>query len=112
MVGHKTLQGEGAELITPTPMAFYFRQDVPSQSAYLGLFTLGMTHIIIESSSELRQAVSYFDAAVASIVDGTQVKPWEAYVWRANCYFWLGEYEIALLDYDRALELNPEDASA
>jgi len=110
LIGEHTIQGEGIALETPTPMAFYFLNEIPSQSAYLGLFTLGMTHIVVESSAELRQAISFFDAAVSSVVEGTRVKPWEAYVWRANCYSWLGEYEIALQDYDRALYLNPEDA--
>jgi tetratricopeptide (TPR) repeat protein len=111
LIGQRTVQGEGVAIQTPTPMAFYFRDEIPAQSAYLGLFTLGMTHIAVNSPAELRQAIAFFDAALGSVMEGAHITPWEAYIWRANCYALLGEYDVALQDYNRALELNPGDAS-
>ncbi len=105
LIGQRTLLGEAVDIATPTPVAFFFRDQAPTKAAYLGLFSIGLTHVVVESASELRQAISYFDAAL-EITEG-----WEALMWRANCYMWLSEYDIALRDYDRALALNPEDAS-
>ena len=112
LVGDRTIQGEGVPIATPTPMAFYFLEEIPTQAAYLGLYMMGMAHIARDSRTELQRAIAFFSAALNAVVTGVKTNPWEAYVWRANCYGWLQEYEKALPDYDQAIRLNPEDAPA
>lgn len=112
LVGERTIQGEGVPIATPTPMAFYFLEEIPTQAAYLGLYMMGMAHIARDSRTELQRAIAFFSAALNAVVAGVKTNPWEAYVWRANCYSLLKEYEKALPDYDQAIRLNPEDATA
>jgi tetratricopeptide (TPR) repeat protein len=110
LVGDRTIQGEGVPIATPTPMAFYFLEEIPTQAAYLGLYMMGMAHMVVESPTELQRAIAFFSAALNAVVGGVKTNPWEAYVWRANCYFWLKEYEKALPDYAQAIRLNSADA--
>jgi len=112
VIGKKTVQGDGLPIVTSTPLAFYFIEEIPTQAAYLGLFMLGMTHVVAESEQELYQAIRFFDAALVALVASTQTNPWEAYIWRANCYLILNEYSKALKDYDQGIHFNPNDASA
>jgi hypothetical protein len=64
LVGQRTLLGDSVDIATPTPVAFYFLEQAPTKAAYLGMFSLGLTHIVVDSSDELRQAISFFDAAL------------------------------------------------
>ena len=112
LVGERTIQGAGMPIATPTPMAFYFLEEIPALAAYLGLYLMGMAHIITDSPDDLRQAIAFFSAALDAVVISTKTNPWEAYIWRANCHLWLNEHAKAVPDYNQGIRLNPEDASA
>jgi hypothetical protein len=75
---NQTVFGETRAIITPTPLAFYFIDDIPAQSAYLGLLTIGLIYVIPASEPDLRQAISFFDTAIDVIERTTTVtNPWE-----------------------------------
>lgn len=43
LVGERTIQGEDLAIATPTPMAFYFLDEIPAQAAYKEFDLIRMT---------------------------------------------------------------------
>lgn len=51
--------------------------------------------------------------AIVSLTKGIELKPTEnKYIFRANCYMELGEFDFALSDYNSAIKIDPEFATA
>lgn len=60
---------------------------------------LGMSNRHIEALADLNKTI--------------EIQPFDlAYGNRATAYFFLGKYDQALLDYDRAINLNPNNATS
>jgi len=112
----KTLQGkvssqEGVRisLTNPDKVEFSVVTDLPSQTAYLIMFTIGIDKY---SNEKFDEALAYFDNAVQAVDANIQAStnPSEAYFYRANIYYDRSEYDRALADYDKVIELSPDDA--
>ena len=57
--------------------------------------------------------LSRYKEAVVAFTKGIELKPTESkYTFRANCYMELGEFDFALSDYNSAIEIEPEYATA
>jgi tetratricopeptide (TPR) repeat protein len=99
-------RGEEINLATPESMVFAFREDLPVQASYLAFLSLGLLQV---GENALIQAGESFTCAIESLPQQAEASanPWEAYVWRANVYSWLGEYDLAIADYSQCLKLNP-----
>ena len=99
-------KGEEINLATPEAVVFAFREDLPGQASYLTFFSLGLLRV---GEKALIQAGECFTSAIESLPQQAEAStnPWEAYVWRGNVYSWLGEYDLAISDYDHCLELYP-----
>jgi tetratricopeptide (TPR) repeat protein len=90
-------------LATPESFVIVFTKEIPSQSAYVAFFSLGMMQLNLDPPA----ATAFFTQAIdsASQVGADSVNPWEALMWRGNIYDWSGEYELATADYTQALKL-------
>ena len=99
-------KGQEINLATPEAVVFVFREDLPGQASYLTFFFLGLLRV---GEQAFIQAGECFTSAIESLPQQAEASanPWEAYVWRGNVYFWLGEYDLAISDYNQCLEFNP-----
>ena len=114
----KTLKGKASNqegsrisLTDPDKVEFSVVTDLPSQTAYLTMFTIGIDKY---SNEKFDEALAYFDNAVQAVDANTQAStnPSEAYFFRANIYYDRSEYDRAIADYDKTVELNPDDPVA
>ncbi len=94
-----------SDIATPTQLTFSPVEEADTRAAYIAQLSLGLAHVNLESSDDLQQALDHFNTAVAIYDD------WEALMWRANCYTWLGGHQFALRDFERAVAVKPENAA-
>ncbi|MFT7587359.1 MAG: tetratricopeptide (TPR) repeat protein, partial [Cellvibrionaceae bacterium] len=102
-----------------------WEDDYIAQSAVYALFASNQTELAVEKFNELRRRfvgagdweklLKLFDLRkkdtfppFAVLPDLTDID----YFFRGLAYDYLKDYERAIADYDRAIELNPEDATA
>ena len=86
-------------------------EELPKTMTYLSLFTIGQMYYF---ANEHSQAVSLFSAALDHFPSG------EAYqesavalrLYRGNTYLFLGKCDLAIADYNKAMELGPDLAYA
>jgi tetratricopeptide (TPR) repeat protein len=91
-------------LATPESFVVKFTHEIPSQSAYVAFFSLGMMQVDLDRVA----AAAFFTQAIDSASQAEDVvDPWEALMWRGNIYCWSGEYELAIQDHSRVLDLHP-----
>jgi tetratricopeptide (TPR) repeat protein len=86
---------------------FTIVQDLPSYTTYLVLFMLGLDR---STHDDLQRALDYFQAAIT--YNGNVASLPEIYLQRGNVYYRIPDFERAIADYDKAIQLNPADANA
>lgn len=92
-------------LADPSKVEFSVITDLPSQTNYLILFTLGIDKF---SNSQYDEAMHYFDNAlqVVSVDTNVATNPNETYFYRGYIYESYKNFEAAVNDYDMAIGLN------
>ncbi len=92
-------------LATPESFVIRFTQEIPAQAGYTAFFALGMMQYQLGATDVAKE---FFSQAIASTQEATTsaVNPWEALMWRGNIYFWGGEYNLAIADLTKSLELH------
>ena len=85
----------------------YVSEELPETMTYLSLFTIGQMYY---SAYELSQSLSLFSAALDHFPPGKayQESAVALRLYRGNAYYNLGEYQQAIADYDKAIELRPD----
>ena len=106
-----TEEGQHLSLSDPAKIEFCIVADLPSRATYLTLFTLGVHEY---GSGNYDQALAYLTSALAAIPEGGECStdPSETYFVRGNVHLYRSDYDLALVDYDKAIELDPEYATA
>ncbi len=104
-------EGLRLSLADPSRVEFSVITDLPSQTNYLVLFSLGIDKF---SNNQLDDALLYFNNAlqVVSVNASVSTNPSEVYFYRGYIHGSRNEYEAAISDYDKAVGLNPALASA
>jgi tetratricopeptide (TPR) repeat protein len=89
----------------------YISEELPETVTYLSFFTIGQMYYF---ENEYPQALSLFCAAVDNLPSGEAYKESGAalHFYRGNTYFLLGKSDLAMTDYDKAIELKPDLAKA
>jgi tetratricopeptide (TPR) repeat protein len=104
-------EGQHLSLSDPTKVEFSVVTDLSSQSTYLVLFALGL-----DADSDPARgsdgALQYFTSAIESLPTNVTVttNPVEAYYFRGNAYLTKRDYDHAITDYDKAIQLKPDYA--
>ena len=108
-----TEEGKHLSLADPTKVEFSIVTDLPSQSAYMVLFVLGLD-AYSDPANGIDVAIGYFSSAIDSIPTDITVtaNPAEANYFRGNAYHYKGDYDRAIADWDRAIQLKPDYADA
>jgi tetratricopeptide (TPR) repeat protein len=95
--------GQHLSIVDPGRVELGAVTDLPGQAARVALFTLGLEQY---SQQDFERGLDYLERALAAA-------PSQAYFFRGNIHVLsTAEYEAALADYTRALELNSGDYEA
>jgi tetratricopeptide (TPR) repeat protein len=102
---------ERTQLANPSAYAGFVTEDLPGQLAFLSLFAVGQAYYVEEAYDD---SIEVIEKAIAAL--GPEAKLLEGLV---EAYFrlgWLyqtqGDDKQAIADYDRAIELDSDDAAA
>lgn len=93
-------------LADPDKVKFSIVTDLPTQVNYLIMFTLGADKF---SNNQFDDALPYFDQAIQVAISNTKTttNPSEAYFFRGDTYYHKGNYDLAIPNYSKAIDLNP-----
>jgi len=82
-------------------------EELPKTMTYLSLFTIGQMYYF---ANEHSQAVSLFSAALDHFPSGEayQASAAALRLYRGNTYLFLGKCDLAIADYNKAMELGPD----
>jgi tetratricopeptide (TPR) repeat protein len=89
----------------------YVSDELPETVTYLSLFTIGQMHYFAHQYS---QALSLFSAALDHFPPGEAYQESAAFLrfYRGNTYYFSRKSDLAIADYDKAIELKPDLAKA
>ena len=89
----------------------YVSEELPETVTYLSLFTIGQMYYF---ANEYPQALSLFSAALDHFPSGEAYQESAAALrfYRGNTYHFLRKSDLAMADYDKAIELKPDLAEA
>ncbi len=106
-----TEEGQHLSLVDPEKVEFSVFTDLPGQSTYLALFTLGLDRL---KSQDQTDAIAYFNSALesATVDKAVSLNLYEAYFFRAVAYQLQSDNNAAILDYTRAMGLKPDFVAA
>lgn len=108
MSSHIPLDGQPVSLAEME--SFEFQIHLSHQMASLTSFTVGLVHYEDEA---YKAAIELFSHALARTEDLLEaIGQGTIYLYRAAAYLYQRDYGQAVKDYDRAIEINPQDAGA
>ena len=89
----------------------YVSEGLPETMTYLSFFTIGQMHYF---AGEYSQALSLFSTALDHFPSGEayQESAMALRFYRGNTYYRLDEHDLAIGEYDKAIELKPDYADA
>jgi len=89
---------------------FTLQTRLSAEMAYLSLFTVGMARY---AAADWDGAIARFNDALTQTEERVGVLGQEViYFYRGNAYHYKDECDLAIADYDRAIELRPDYAEA
>lgn len=100
------MEGFRLSLADPNKVEFEAITNLPNQVSYLVMFTIGADNIFNHKYTE---ALTYINNAIriASTITNDTSYADEAYVYRGIIYAETKEYDLALADLNKEVELNP-----